>query len=124
MNCNRTNATRSPPASNAATVPHRRFLTIPARCSRYMDLSVEDVSHLLVRATVLENLDPLMRDRILLKRRIALLFYESSTRTRTSFELAAKSLGADTTLVSSLSLEHRKRRVAERHRPHPARARR
>lgn len=48
-------------------------------------------------------MDPLVRDRILLKRRIALLFYESSTRTRTSFELAAKGLGADTTLVSSLS---------------------
>ncbi len=31
------------------------------------------------------------------------MFYESSTRTRTSFELAAKALGADTTLVSSLS---------------------
>ena len=67
------------------------------------DLSIEDVSHLLFRATVLENLDPLIRDRILLKRRVALLFYESSTRTRTSFELAAKSLGADTTLVSNLS---------------------
>lgn len=61
------------------------------------------MSHLLARATTLENQDPLTRDRILLKRRIALLFYESSTRTRTSFELAAKSLGADTTLVSSLS---------------------
>jgi aspartate carbamoyltransferase catalytic subunit len=48
-------------------------------------------------------MDPLVRDRILLKRRVALLFYESSTRTRTSFELAAKGLGADTTLVSSLS---------------------
>ncbi len=67
------------------------------------DLSLEAVSNLLSRASVLENLDPLLRDRILLKRRIALLFYESSTRTRTSFELAAKSLGADTTLVSSLS---------------------
>src|ERR1700739_1076094 len=66
-------------------------------------LSLQDVSHLLFRATVLENLDPLIRDRILLKRRVALLFYESSTRTRTSFELAAKSLGADTTLVSNLS---------------------
>jgi len=31
------------------------------------------------------------------------LFYESSTRTRTSFELAAKSLGAITTLVSDKS---------------------
>jgi aspartate carbamoyltransferase catalytic subunit len=48
-------------------------------------------------------MDPLVRDRILLKRRVALLFYESSTRTRTSFELAAKGLGADTTLISNLS---------------------
>jgi aspartate carbamoyltransferase catalytic subunit len=66
-------------------------------------LTLEAVSHILARATDLENMDPLVRDRILLKRRVALLFYESSTRTRTSFELAAKSLGADTTLVSSLS---------------------
>ena len=34
---------------------------------------------------------------------MALLFYESSTRTRTSFELAAKALGATTTLVSDKS---------------------
>ena len=34
---------------------------------------------------------------------VALLFFESSTRTRTSFELAAKSLGATTTLVSDKS---------------------
>jgi aspartate carbamoyltransferase catalytic subunit len=68
-----------------------------------MDLSVEVVSHLLKRATELEKQNPLERDRILSKRRIALLFYESSTRTRTSFELAAKALGVDTTLVSSLS---------------------
>src|SRR5579863_9819474 len=67
------------------------------------DLSLEAVSHLLARATVLENMDPLLRDRTLLKRRVALLFYESSTRTRTSFELAAKGLGADTTLISNLS---------------------
>ena len=68
-----------------------------------LDLSIEDIGHILKRATELENQDPLERDHILAKRRIALLFYESSTRTRTSFELAAKSLGADTTLVSSLS---------------------
>jgi aspartate carbamoyltransferase catalytic subunit len=75
----------------------------PGSLLSVQDLSLEDVDHLLVRAAALENQDPLTRDRILLKRRIALLFYESSTRTRTSFELAAKSLGADTTLVSSLS---------------------
>ena len=68
-----------------------------------MDLSVEDVSRLLASATELEGEDPLVRDRILAKRRMALLFYESSTRTRTSFELAAKALGVDTALVSNLS---------------------
>jgi aspartate carbamoyltransferase catalytic subunit len=67
------------------------------------DLSLEALSHLLARATALENQDPLPRARTLAHRRIALLFYESSTRTRTSFELAAKSLGADTALVSNLS---------------------
>ncbi|MGP8174220.1 MAG: aspartate carbamoyltransferase catalytic subunit [Terracidiphilus sp.] len=67
------------------------------------DLGLDGLSHILTRATALEKLDPLVRDRILAKRRVALLFYESSTRTRTSFELAAKGLGADTTLVSSLS---------------------
>ena len=34
---------------------------------------------------------------------VALLFYEASTRTRISFELAAKSLGATTTLISATS---------------------
>ncbi|HUB31209.1 MAG TPA: aspartate carbamoyltransferase catalytic subunit [Terracidiphilus sp.] len=67
------------------------------------DLSLEAIGAVLARASVLEHMDPLVRDRILLKRRLALLFYESSTRTRTSFELAAKSLGADTTLISNLS---------------------
>jgi aspartate carbamoyltransferase catalytic subunit len=67
------------------------------------DLTLDALNHILSRATVLENQDPLTRDRILAKRRVALLFYESSTRTRTSFELAAKGLGADTALISSLS---------------------
>ncbi len=67
------------------------------------DLSVADVSAILRSATLLENEDPLARARRFAKRRVALLFYESSTRTRTSFELAAKSLGADTALVSAQS---------------------
>jgi len=66
-------------------------------------LTLEDVSHILTRASFLESEDPLERAKRLAKRKIALLFYESSTRTRTSFELAAKGLGSDTTLVSSLS---------------------
>ena len=40
-------------------------------------------------------------------RRVALLFYENSTRTRTSFEIAAKALGATTVVIhaSSTSVE-------------------
>src|SRR5580692_9426443 len=84
-------------------VPVSPFPYHPGSLLSTSDLSLEGVSHILKRATALENADPLVRDRILAKRRVALLFYESSTRTRTSFELAAKALGADTTLVSSLS---------------------
>jgi aspartate carbamoyltransferase catalytic subunit len=84
-------------------VPASPFPYHPGSLLSIMDLTVEGVSHILERATALEDMDPLKRDDILAKRRIALLFYESSTRTRTSFELAAKSLGADTTLVSNLS---------------------
>lgn len=67
------------------------------------DLTLEDLAQIIDMAAVLETEDPLLRVRRLAKRRVALLFYESSTRTRTSFELAAKSLGADTALVSSQS---------------------
>ena len=66
-------------------------------------LSLEDVSGILRSATELEEEDPLARATMLARRRVGLLFYEASTRTRTSFELAAKGLGADTTLVSNLS---------------------
>jgi aspartate carbamoyltransferase catalytic subunit len=84
-------------------VPASQFPYSKGSLLSVQDLSLEGVSQILTRASVLEQMDPLVRDRILLKRRLALLFYESSTRTRTSFELAAKSLGADTTLISNLS---------------------
>jgi aspartate carbamoyltransferase catalytic subunit len=66
-------------------------------------LSVADVAEILASTARLEAMDAEARARVLLGRTIALLFYESSTRTRTSFELAAKSLGAMTTLVSDKS---------------------
>ncbi|HZC42782.1 MAG TPA: hypothetical protein VE195_01320, partial [Acidobacteriaceae bacterium] len=65
--------------------------------------TLEDVDRVLTEAAELEAMPAARRAQRYAKRRVALLFYESSTRTRTSFELAAKSLGADTTLVSSLS---------------------
>ena len=88
----------NPPQPAASPYPHH-----PGSLLSVNDLSLDGLNHILKRATMLENQDPLTRDRILAKRRVALLFYESSTRTRTSFELAAKSLGADTALISNLS---------------------
>ena len=66
-------------------------------------LAVGDIASILRRTSELERMPAGDRAEMLRGRRIALLFYESSTRTRTSFELAAKSLGATTTLVSDKS---------------------
>jgi aspartate carbamoyltransferase catalytic subunit len=66
-------------------------------------LTVSEVSEILAATAGIEAMPFRDQARILSGRRIALLFYESSTRTRTSFELAAKSLGATTTLVSDKS---------------------
>ena len=67
------------------------------------DLSVAEVGRVMALAGRLERMDHAERSRLLSGRRVALLFYESSTRTRTSFELAAKGLGLTTTLVSDKS---------------------
>lgn len=67
------------------------------------DLSVAEVARILALTTRLEEMGRAERVRVLAGRRVALLFYESSTRTRTSFELAAKGLGVTTTLVSDKS---------------------
>ena len=100
MNATIAPARRQPHPPPVAPSP---FPYNPGSLLSVQDLTLDGVSHILARAAALEGMDPLERARILAKRRVALLFYESSTRTRTSFELAAKSLGADTTLVSSLS---------------------
>jgi aspartate carbamoyltransferase catalytic subunit len=94
------------PASKAITEPPR--VALPAYLgSRSLlsvtSLGVDDVSAILRLATELEDQESSARAQRLAHRRIALLFYESSTRTRTSFELAAKGLGADTALISSQS---------------------
>lgn len=66
-------------------------------------LTVEEVSAILGATARIERMPHSERVALLDGRKVALLFYESSTRTRTSFELAAKSLGATTTLVSDKS---------------------
>jgi aspartate carbamoyltransferase catalytic subunit len=47
------------------------------------------------------RMDPKRPPQLLGGKRVVLLFYEASTRTRTSFEFAAKALGATTTLVTA-----------------------
>jgi aspartate carbamoyltransferase catalytic subunit len=48
-------------------------------------------------------MDPRKPSQLLRGKRVVLLFYEPSTRTRTSFEFAAKALGATTTLITANS---------------------
>ena len=94
------------PARSLRVPPTVAGLPVPFSAGSLLSvtsLTPESVSAILSLAALLEKEDPLKLTKRLAKRRIALLFYESSTRTRTSFELAAKGLGADTTLVSSLS---------------------
>jgi aspartate carbamoyltransferase catalytic subunit len=67
------------------------------------ELEISDVASILKLADTLEAEKHAKRVKRIEGRKVALLFYESSTRTRTSFELAAKSLGAMTTLVSDKS---------------------
>jgi aspartate carbamoyltransferase catalytic subunit len=63
-------------------------------------LSNEEIAALLVSA---KNFDVDHPQPLLSGRRIVLLFYESSTRTRVSFEMAAKALGATTYLVHAMA---------------------
>jgi len=60
-------------------------------------LDLKDVYQILDSAKRMQRgPKPMLRDR-----RVALLFYEASTRTRVSFEYAAKMLGATTTVINA-----------------------
>ncbi len=63
-------------------------------------LPPEDIQALLRLA---RRMNPDKPRPILRNRRVALLFYEASTRTRVSFEFAAKALGAATTVIHAKS---------------------
>lgn len=90
--------------SNAEPQPQGAASAVhPGSLIAVTSLSLDEVQQILKLADELEKEAPARRVERLFKRRVALLFYESSTRTRTSFELAAKALGADTTLVSDKS---------------------
>lgn len=61
-------------------------------------LSAADINGILQLA---RKMNPAKPRPLLRGKRVLLLFYEASTRTRTSFEVAAQALGASTTLVLS-----------------------
>jgi len=58
-----------------------------------------DARQILDILTLAARMDPSRPKPTLSSRRIALLFYENSTRTRTSFEIAAKALGASCVVI-------------------------
>ena len=88
---------------NAPPLEPERWVGAPGSLISVESLAVEDVARILALTDRLAEMDFEERTQMLRGRTVALLFYESSTRTRTSFELAAKSLGATTTLVSDKS---------------------
>ncbi len=72
----------------------------PARGS-LLDIEHLEDKEILSLLQLARRMNPLKPRPLLCNKRIILLFYEPSTRTRSSFEIAAKSLGAITTLVQS-----------------------
>lgn len=60
-----------------------------------------DAAEILGLLRLARRMNPLSARPLLRGKRVLLLFYEPSTRTRSSFEIAAKSMGAMTTLVLS-----------------------
>ncbi len=72
----------------------------PARGSLLSTEHLEE-KEILAILKLARRMNPLKARPLLRNKRIALLFYEASTRTRSSFEIAAKSMGAVTVLVLS-----------------------
>jgi aspartate carbamoyltransferase catalytic subunit len=78
----------------------RQAMTKAARGS-LLDIEHLDATEILSLLSLARRMNPLKPRPLLRGKRVLLLFYEPSTRTRASFEIAAKSLGAMTTLVLS-----------------------
>src|SRR5215831_6978554 len=81
---------------------HRLHFSVnkPARGS-LLGIEHLDAKEILGLLTLARRMNPQKARPLLRGKRVVLLFYEASTRTRSSFEFAAKSLGAITTLVQS-----------------------
>jgi aspartate carbamoyltransferase catalytic subunit len=66
-----------------------------------LDIETLDAGSILGLLNLARKMNPLKPRPLLRGKRVLLLFYEPSTRTRSSFEIAAKSMDAMTTLVLS-----------------------
>jgi aspartate carbamoyltransferase catalytic subunit len=66
-----------------------------------LDIERLDVTEMAALLKHARRMNPVQPKPVLRGKRVLLLFYEASTRTRSSFEIAAKSMGAMTTLVLS-----------------------
>jgi aspartate carbamoyltransferase catalytic subunit len=66
-----------------------------------LDIEHFDAAEIAALLKLARRMNPLKPRPLLRGKRVLLLFYEASTRTRSSFEIAAKSMGAMTTLVLS-----------------------
>src|ERR1700675_3600760 len=79
---------------------HSHGINKPARGALLAIEHLED-KEILGLLKLARRMNPQKARPLLRNKRVVLLFYEASTRTRSSFEIAAKSLGAITTLVQS-----------------------
>jgi aspartate carbamoyltransferase catalytic subunit len=75
-------------------------MNVPARGS-LLGIEHLEAKEILGLLALARHMNPQRPHPMLRGKRIVLLFYEASTRTRSSFEVAAKSLGAMTVLVQS-----------------------
>jgi len=66
-----------------------------------LDIEHLDATEMAALLKLARRMNPVKPKLLLRGKRVLLLFYEASTRTRSSFEIAAKSMGAMTTLVLS-----------------------
>src|ERR1700729_3930336 len=66
-----------------------------------LDIEHLDAAEITGLLNLARRMNPLKPKPLLRGKRVLLLFYEPSTRTRSSFEIAAKSMGAMTTLILS-----------------------
>ena len=81
-------------------------MTKPARGSLPRHRTHAGAADISAYLQLARRMNPQKPKPLLRGKRIFLLFYEASTRTRSSFEVAAKSMDAMTTLVLSERIEH------------------